>query len=480
MKKPPIISTAISAVLVSALLSGCIEDGTTTGSPAKGVAVKFSTSISKTRAYGNMWEPDDQIGVWMVPAGSTDWSDPETAPIGSNMLYGHSSKTDDANVVFTGIGDENTLVWPEEGNVDFVAYYPYLAQGIDGSIYPIDLSNQDPQNEIDLMYSDNAADLNISSGNPELSFSHKLTKLVFNITDAGGTSLDDMTATFEGLPATAEFDLSTGEIVEGSEGNPEDFDAALVSTFNNDEDENAVNETAIVEAIVLPGSELDYTLTFDLSNGEKAVFTPREIPVTYEAGKRYIYNISLKQGPTNIEFVEAEGDLESIEDWTSEEDETPYELPKDDEDEDKDEDEENPFAGEQGAPWESKTMSDTSDRYSLASWGTAQISGSEYVVTSNGGVTIAMNTFEGGVAFITINMRSNLGGKGEITSVKVDGTSFTCSDGDSPLESVPISGIGNGRTYIFESPDGNLFSGDIEIVVTGITGSIVIKDFSVN
>jgi hypothetical protein len=468
--------TAIVAVLISTtLLTGCIEDGNTTNSPAKGMAVKFSTSIPKTRVYGNTWEPNDQIGVWMLTTGTTDWDDSKTAPLGSNMLYGHSSDEPAEKVVFTGIGEENTLVWPEKGNVDFVAYYPYFS-GLESSLYPIDISDQDPQKAIDLMYSDNAANLNISSGNPELSFSHKLTKLVFNVDDAGGTSLEGMTATFTGLPTTAEFDLSTGEMVADSESDVEPLYALLVSTFNADGDESAVNETAIVEAIVLPGSGLDYTLTFTLSNGEKAVFTPQETSVTYEAGKRYIYNISFKPVAEDVEFAEATGELKSIVNWNDvgSENDDPYELPKGD-----DPEEEDPFSGE---TWTSGTLEEGSDRYFFTPSAPDLYLFDDGLAVFNGGsVVVSMNTFEYEVYSVTLKIKTlSTFSSGTISSVKVNGTSFVYNDGDSLLENVPLSGSINGKEYTFNSPDGKLFSGDIEIAIANINGRVTLQSFTIN
>jgi hypothetical protein len=468
-------SAALSATLISALATGCIEDGNTTGSPAKGMAVKFSTSISKTRAYGNMWEPGDRIGVWMLPAGSDDWSTPETAPIGSNMLYGHGSETDSENVVFSGIGEENILVWPDEGNVDFVAYYPYLAEGIEGSLYPVDISDQDPQKAVDLIYSDNAANLNVSSGNPVLSFEHKLAKLVFNVEDAGGASLEGMTATFEGLPATAFFDLATGEMIEAGEGGTEPFDAVLSSAFDADEEGHGVKETAIVEAIVLPGTDLDYTLTFVLSNGEKAVFTPRDALVAYEAGKRYIYNISFKRDPVGVVFENAEGELKSIVDWTDVKDENPYELPKD-----KDPEEDGPFTGEKGEPFYSGALSNASARYSLIFSGSVTESEKGMTIHGDSGLKIFMDTFEGGITSVSLSITSFFFGRGVISSVKVGGTPFTCNEGGSPLASVPVHSIDDGRDFTFNSPDGKLFSGDIELVISCDDEAISVNSFRVN
>ncbi len=469
MKKNYSPTAALSAALISTLLTGCIKDGNTTGSPTRGIAVKFSTSISKTRAHGNVWEPGDQIGVWMLPAGTTDWSNPETAPLGSNMLYGHGSGTESAKVVFSGIGEENILVWPDEGSVDFVAYYPYLAEGIEGSVYPVDIADQEPQKAIDLMYSDNAAGLDVSSGNPALSFGHMLAKLVFNVEDAGGASLEDMTATFEGLPATASFDLATGGMVEGGEGEPTKFDAVLTSTF--DADENDVDETAVVEAIVLPGTGLDYTLTFVLANGEKAVFTPNDALVTYQAGKRYIYNISFKRDPVGVVFEDADGELKSIVDWTDVEDEYPYELPKD-----KDPEEGGPFTGEKGETYNSGALVTDSEDYSVALEG----SGTGFKLGADGRLTILVEDYKGGVASVSVNISTSYGSSGVISSVRANGTPFTCDDNGTPLTSMPVIDVEAGHDFVFTAPEGKLFPGPIEIVVERTSGSITVDSFKVN
>ena len=133
--------TAISAALCSTLLCGCIED-TETNESTRGTAVRFATTIPKTRAYDNKWEYGDNIGVYMLPAGSTDWDDPETAPLASNRKYGHDMESGDAatgDVLFSGVDEANTLVWPGGGKqVDFIAYYPWRTAPVpDDFIYRI-------------------------------------------------------------------------------------------------------------------------------------------------------------------------------------------------------------------------------------------------------------------------------------------------------------------------------------------------------
>ncbi len=258
MKYKFCLLAAIFAAFFSVNLCGCISDADlrTGGEPVAGSAVEFPTTISKTRAFDDKWEWGDDIGVYMIPASEkplTSWSSIE--PYAVNKRYTHDMDEDDApddKVIFTGVDADNTILWPgDERKFDVVAYYPWRETIDGGYILPVDLSDQTSQKDLDLMWSNNVKEC--SSGAPALGFVHKLSKLVFNVSDVTGASLDGMSATFDGLPTTASFSLAAGGIVDKTEGSVEPFEGYLRST-DDAVDDDGVDESAIVEAIVLPGS----------------------------------------------------------------------------------------------------------------------------------------------------------------------------------------------------------------------------------
>ena len=205
----------------------------------------FTANLSgRTRAYNNMWEPGDGIGVYMLRAGSVNnWN--ATNLLGkTNAHYGHNSLTAAAGLVFSGVDDANKLYWPTDGSaVDFVAYYPRTEAISDDYFYPVDVSEQDPSKEkIDLLWT-NTAKIH-SSGSPALQFTHKMAKLVINVTDGSGADITDLTATIKGLNTTARFDLRNGTF--GSEGNVADITPFDITSANADPDKRSF------QAILIP------------------------------------------------------------------------------------------------------------------------------------------------------------------------------------------------------------------------------------
>jgi hypothetical protein len=465
MKKITIHALALAAL--SAPVCGCIKDAT----PYAGLGkqVKFETAISSTRARGNLWEAGDMIGVYMLPSNATDWVDP--APLAENARYGHGLESGTApGVTFTGVGDE-VIRWPAgDGYVDFVAYYPYR-ETITGFIYPVNVSDQTSQGDIDLLYSDNATEKNSSSGNPALSFEHMLSKLIFNVEDTEGADLEGMSVSIGGLKTTARFDLTTGEMVSGSEGGAVSFDASVISTSDEDDDPEQTEECALVEAIVLPGDDLSFTLTFVLDNGDVAVFT--ETDVDFESGRRYTYNISLTphfEGGARIGFG-ADGGLSTIKEWIGENDKD-GEAPKASDG--------TPAAGER---WHSGILVGSSSLYSVASTGTVEYQEAEgYEISGTGGaeeagkVTVVMNGYPGEIGSVTVTMKRGVTPhSAEISSVKVGGTSLLYNGSEN---SVVVTANDD---YLFEAPDGTPLTGAVSIVVDGkASGSVFFESFTVN
>ena len=471
MKK--LLNNAAIFAALCAVTSGCIEDARVNDNPTTGMAVEFATTISKTRARDDVWEPGDRIGVYMLAAdpdadpAEADWSEATgTPPLFENMQYGHNLEAESRTVIFSGIGEENTLVWPPDGSkVDFVAYYPYRAPSmIVDHLYPVELADQSSPKNIDLMWSDNLR--NVAPGNHTLSFEHKLTKLVFNITDLGGASLDGMVSTFGDLPTTARFNLATGEIKAGSEGNVDTFYAVLVDTFDSDEDGEQVNETAVVEAIVLPGEDLTYYLIFELANEEKAVFKVEN--TKYEAGKRYIYNIHLLARESEVVLGDTEGELESITDWTDvgSANDDPYEIPKTGE---------NDPPVEKGAVWRSVTLSSDSVEYQVATNGSVDEQRGAFLLSGDGEVTIKKGDNTGTVS-VAVSMRIAPGASAEISSVMAGKVPLVYDDGGM-MASINSS---NGERFVFRTRDGKPVAGDVEIVVKGISGTTVLSSFDIN
>lgn len=492
---------ALAAALLAAV--GCTEHHLTPEDDPSPGAVKFSTLIAKTRAYDNLWERGDTIGVYMVPSAETPdevpaaggWRGLDEGSIRGNMAYvtGLEEGETAPNVTFTGADEENTLRWPPDGGkFDFVAYYPRLASdSIVDYIYPISLSAQEPQRAIDLMWSNNASGVSETEGECVLSFSHRLTKLIFNIEDTDGASLEGMTAAISGLPSTGGFDLSTGRFVtdgadeEGTEDEetpPEPFDAVLTACYDgdpeDDDDNDGVKERAVVEAIVMPGEGLDYKIVFGLEGGETAVFSLTD--AIYLSGKRYIYNLRFAAPAPGVEFLDTDGDLKSIVAWEDETESIADPVIK--------EPGVGGIGGEKGggegggAGWSSGLITEVSPKYSLAC-DNGTYSDSGYVIQQGEEATVKMS-FDGEVTSVAVDVAFTGNGTmspGKIRSVKVGDTQLVVSKNGTATDDVdvPVSKDVQGE-FIFVPSNGKPLTGEVEIVVTVNRQTILLREFSIN
>lgn len=89
-----------------------------------------------------------------------------------------------------------------------MAYYPYCDDIVDFK-FPVDVSDQSSQTEIDLLYSNNA--VNKDKNSPlgiRLNFTHQLTKIVLNITGENISDLSELKVSLEGTKTKAVFDLA--------------------------------------------------------------------------------------------------------------------------------------------------------------------------------------------------------------------------------------------------------------------------------
>ncbi|MGJ1224795.1 fimbrillin family protein [Sphingobacterium siyangense] len=257
-------------------------------------AVTFSSTISNqvtTKAAGANWESNDAIGVFMKTGSGL------SNVLASNKQY--VTTKGDGNFSASSITEE--INYPADGsNVDFIAYYPYQTT-ITNNIYPVNVADQTQQNKIDLLYANNVTGANKNKPNAQLQFGHKLSKV--ELTVAAGTgvsSLSGLTVTYNGFNTTANFDLATGKLAAGA--NP----AAIKAKTT------AGTSTTLAEAILLPvASVAGAKVEFKIGNETYTWTLPSS--TTYEAGKKYSYNITLQEQAGNNAAIVASG---NITDWT--------------------------------------------------------------------------------------------------------------------------------------------------------------------
>ncbi len=296
MKKLNLLS--IWAIALMTLASCSFENDEM---PAGNKKVTFSAEVialnsvtHTTKVKNGQWEADDAIGVYALNAGTE-------LPAG---IYDNKK-----NVKFVTSGDGNfsavaeTIEYPENGALDFIAYYPYQTSITDYQ-YPVDVASQDFK-AVDVLYSDNAKNADKDNADANLQFKHKLAMLVLTV--KAGTnvaSLDGLTAKEEGLVTDAKLALANGVVDLGS----------AKSVITPVITENGANK--IVKAIVVPGQDVN-TAKFTFTLGSDVY---EWIPETQalESGKKYLYTLTLNAAPVNKVEVTASATIVDWEEVTKE------------------------------------------------------------------------------------------------------------------------------------------------------------------
>ncbi len=269
MKENSILATF--AAVATLMLSGCNNDMNT--SPAED-AVRFSADIDysgKTRVsgeLGNVWDNTDEIGIYMY---TSAWGDAK-----SNAHYTYAGTGSNFNPATDG----DKFTYPGKGvEVNFVAYYPYKEDLPASNVYPVNVSDQ--TKNIDLMY---APAVTQSTGTVALTFSHKLSRVILTVTaDDPAADLAGMATVITGMPTTADFDLVAANPAVSGQGDVAPIRAKLISAVEG--------APARVEAIVLPGEGITYSVKFTLADGTEAGYTMEG--KTFVPGKQYKYNVTL-------------------------------------------------------------------------------------------------------------------------------------------------------------------------------------------
>src|SRR5690606_30578999 len=165
--------------------------------------VQFTSTIagnSTTRVSGNSWDKDDAIGVFMKQGTGL-----------SNVIAGNKKYSTAGNGNFTATGDD-IINYPNEGTVDFVAYYPFKADLRDNSV-AINVADQSNQSAIDVLYSNNATGFSKDSEIAKLNFKHSLSKVEITVKAGPGvTNLDGLAVTYQNILSQTSLDLASGNL----------------------------------------------------------------------------------------------------------------------------------------------------------------------------------------------------------------------------------------------------------------------------
>lgn len=255
--------------------------------------IVFTTAI-QSRVSGNTWNANDEVGIYMMNAGSGI-----EAATAQNKKY--IAQTNGTLTAAPG----NGIYLPESGNVDFIAYYPYTTS-VSGNKLAVNVSDQSNPAAIDLIYSNGTKGVAATTATTiSLGFTHQLTKVTLNVTkDETIETLNGLGVNIKGISTEGEFNLADGTLTATAGTNNKDVAMYI----------DAQGTTATATAIILPtAASTDQTslnLTFNL-NGQSFTHTISDANI-FEKGTNVSFKakLSINNGKPVVTIGAA-----TIEDW---------------------------------------------------------------------------------------------------------------------------------------------------------------------
>lgn len=281
----------MGALSTLALMSCTNNDDNSEWYGSEGIV--FTTAI-QSRVSGNTWNANDEVGIYMMNAGSGI-----EAATAQNKKY--IAQTNGTLTAAPG----NGIYLPESGNVDFIAYYPYTTS-VSGNKLAVNVSDQSNPAAIDLIYSNGTKGVAATTSTTiKLGFTHQLTKVTLNVTkDETIETLNGLGVNIKGVSTEGEFNLADGTLTATAGTNNKDVAMYI----------DAQGTTATATAIILPtAASTDQTslnLTFNL-NGQSFTHTISDASI-FEKGKNVSFNanLSINNGKPVVTIGAA-----TIEDW---------------------------------------------------------------------------------------------------------------------------------------------------------------------
>lgn len=292
-----VIKTKVTLGLLALpfVFAGCSGDENLPGGEVNDgrVALQVSSGI-QTRAFDNQWEDGDEIGIFMLNNGqNTVADDYDNVPyrVKSAGTGGKAFDPSSEVIYFPTNGDKR----------DFIAYYPYSADKVANGVYNINLTNQNPQKDIDFMLAGKVTDKSRSDANVSFQFVHKLAKIIMDIQPGDGVTADDLkniTVSLTGQPTEGTFDVLNGQHV------------TVTSTDKKAVTLLAEADGTHAEGIVFPSENYDgmsFAFATQAIGGYEWPLGQSTKATKFEAGKKYRYIITVNKTAIDV--------TSSITDW---------------------------------------------------------------------------------------------------------------------------------------------------------------------
>lgn len=260
------------------------------------VPIRFSSQclevFSKVQGaiYGDKLPENAEISLFSIQH-PTDYPAMQWSPELFNGVTGKANANGD-------ILYDNTYYFPVGQQLDFFAIHPSLQESemyYSGDKEVMISLKENASEQSDLMYS---ALLNQSKKTPVLvfQFEHLLTQITFSITKGAGVNISLPLTKIEMVaPQDATLDLWTGHLTPMS----------AITTFTLHTN-SAINEGVTPidgQFLLLPVKATEIILTFGTGTDHVFHITPSAEPAEWEAGRNYLYNITINRDITDTPIL---------------------------------------------------------------------------------------------------------------------------------------------------------------------------------
>lgn len=236
--------TIFMATLAASVLTACNNDENNvidTGSSKATFTAAIDGQVN-TRAYDQVWEANDAIGI-SGTSGSTTYT---------NVQY----VTTGGNGNFTVGTSGNEIYYQDDNAVTFTAYYPWknLAAGV--TTITADTRAQASQSDFDFLWSQQTGSKAIP--NVQFLFAHKMAKLVLTIQKGNDVSYQEVqnaVLSLRGFKNNGTFDVTNGTATATGDNLTTDWTFAGNSTetgYNAPLSKDATAETVSYTLILFP------------------------------------------------------------------------------------------------------------------------------------------------------------------------------------------------------------------------------------
>ena len=280
--------TLLLGLIAGLAFTGCKNEVSDITNNTSGTVVSFTSSIIKSRATDNNWDAGDEIGVYMQNA------DDASTYLNTNVKYANSDENKD------GFTSETPITYPggDVTLVNFMAVYPYNENVTDGN-YTFTLGDNLSDN--DIMYASSPL-VEAGTENVDLTFKHKLSKIVLNIKDENGNSLNDAIVSIDKQCKEGVLNMSDGTVTAKEAA---EYNSSLQFVDKNN---------GQYEAIVLPDEAREGRIILITTSDNKIYRCPID-NISFDSSKRYTFPVVLYSKDPSVTKPELVPD---IDDWTDE------------------------------------------------------------------------------------------------------------------------------------------------------------------